>query len=189
MRRNVLPNLQERQNASAEAKKAMLEKFRASPGPDDPAVVERRAAREAMLAERNARAAQREAAKRMKPNWPSERSVRPRSPRRPNGKPRKWRHGPPPSKPSARRLPWPSKRPPATSGIRRARQQKSSAGRVRPSVRGRLSNGSPEPRSWRNDNFGRKHPSSRRPSPRTGENRAKFRIFSERHVPAVRPVW
>ena len=64
MRRNVLPNLQERQNASAEAKKAMLEKFRASPGPDDPAVVERRAAREAMLAERTARAAQREAAKR-----------------------------------------------------------------------------------------------------------------------------
>ena len=64
MRRNVLPNLQDRQNASAEAKKAMLEKFRASPGPDDPAVVERRAAREAMLAERAARAAQREAAKR-----------------------------------------------------------------------------------------------------------------------------
>src|SRR6476661_4818546 len=62
MRRNVLPNLQERQNASAEAKKAMLEKFRASPGPDDPAVVERRAAREAMLAERTARAAEREAA-------------------------------------------------------------------------------------------------------------------------------
>ena len=64
MRRNVLPNLQDRQSASAEAKKAMLEKFRASPGPDDPAVVERRAAREAMLAERAARAAQREAAKR-----------------------------------------------------------------------------------------------------------------------------
>jgi len=64
MRRNVLPNLQDRQNASADAKKAMLEKFRASPGPDDPAVVERRAAREAMLAERAARAAQREAAKR-----------------------------------------------------------------------------------------------------------------------------
>src|SRR3954467_9264404 len=63
MRRNVLPNLQDRQNASAEAKKAMLEKFRASPGPDDPAVVERRAGREDMLAERAARAAQREAAK------------------------------------------------------------------------------------------------------------------------------
>ena len=64
MRRNVLPNLQERQNASAQAKKAMLEKFRATPGPDDPGVQERRAAREAMLAGRAARTAQREAAKR-----------------------------------------------------------------------------------------------------------------------------
>jgi hypothetical protein len=64
MRRNVLPNLQDRQTASAEAKKALLEKFRASPGPDDPAVMQRRAAREAMLAERAARVAQREAAKR-----------------------------------------------------------------------------------------------------------------------------
>ena len=63
MRRNVLPNLQERQNASAQAKKAMLEKFRATPGPDDPGVQERRAAREAMLAERTVRTSQREAAK------------------------------------------------------------------------------------------------------------------------------
>jgi hypothetical protein len=60
----MVPDLRERQDASAQAKKAMLEKFRAAPGPDDPAVAERRAAREALLVERTARAAQREAAKR-----------------------------------------------------------------------------------------------------------------------------
>jgi hypothetical protein len=64
MRRNMVPDLRERQNASAQAKKAMLEKFRAAPGPDDPAVAERRAAREAMVVERTARAAQREVAQR-----------------------------------------------------------------------------------------------------------------------------
>src|SRR3954451_2821259 len=64
MRRNVLPNLQDRQSASAEAKKAMLEKFRATPGPDDPAVVERRGARGGLLAGRAARPPPRGAPKR-----------------------------------------------------------------------------------------------------------------------------
>jgi hypothetical protein len=64
MKKNVLPDFRQRQDDAAAAKKAMLGKFRATPGPDDPAVAERRRAREAMLAERAARAAQREAAKR-----------------------------------------------------------------------------------------------------------------------------
>jgi hypothetical protein len=64
MKRNVLPEFRQRQNDSVEAKKAMPEKFRVAPGPDDPAVADRRAAREAILAERTARAVKREAAKR-----------------------------------------------------------------------------------------------------------------------------
>ncbi|MGA7485609.1 MAG: DUF6481 family protein, partial [Xanthobacteraceae bacterium] len=64
MKTDGFRDLRQRQNDSAQAKKAMLEKFRARPGPDDPAVAERRTAREAILAERAARAAQREAAKR-----------------------------------------------------------------------------------------------------------------------------
>jgi len=64
MRRKMVPDLRERQEDSARAKKALLEKFRAAPGPADPAVAERRAAREALLVERTARAAQRETAKR-----------------------------------------------------------------------------------------------------------------------------
>jgi hypothetical protein len=44
------------------AKKAMLEKFRAELGPDDPVVAARRAARQAMQTERAARPAKRETA-------------------------------------------------------------------------------------------------------------------------------
>jgi hypothetical protein len=47
----MVPDLRERQEDSARAKKALLEKFRAAPGPEDPAVAERRAAREALLGE------------------------------------------------------------------------------------------------------------------------------------------
>ena len=35
----------ERRNTAAKARQAMLEKFRAKPSPDDPAVIERQAAR------------------------------------------------------------------------------------------------------------------------------------------------
>ena len=105
----------------------MLGKFRATPGPDDPAVAERRRAREAMLAERAARAAQREAAKRAhEPNWPGRRSAQQSSPRRLNGTPRKRGHGP---KPSARPLSWPNKKLPGTNAMRRERQRRSSGGR------------------------------------------------------------
>ena len=63
MKKSVVPDRWQRQNDAAQAKKALLEKFRAEPGPDDPVVAERRAAREVIHASRIARAAQREAAK------------------------------------------------------------------------------------------------------------------------------
>ncbi|MBA3517683.1 MAG: hypothetical protein H0T75_08600 [Rhizobiales bacterium] len=53
----------DRKNAAANAKKALLEKFRAKPGPDDPAVQERQAQRQAVSEAREARAAERKAAK------------------------------------------------------------------------------------------------------------------------------
>ena len=54
-------NFQERQQTAAEARKALLEKFKARPAPDDPAVLEREAKRRAIVAARAARAAEREA--------------------------------------------------------------------------------------------------------------------------------
>jgi hypothetical protein len=53
----------DRLGAAAQARKAQLEKFRAKPGPDDPAVIERQAARQAAAIARDARAAERKAAK------------------------------------------------------------------------------------------------------------------------------
>jgi len=53
----------ERLSAAADARRAALERFRARPGPDDPAVVARRAARQAVSEAREARAAEREAAR------------------------------------------------------------------------------------------------------------------------------
>jgi hypothetical protein len=53
----------ERLGAAAEAREAQLEKFRAQPGPDDPAVVERQAAHQAAALARDARAVERKAAK------------------------------------------------------------------------------------------------------------------------------
>ena len=53
----------ERLGAAAAARKAQLEKFRAKPGPDDPATVERQAARRAATIARDARAAERKTAK------------------------------------------------------------------------------------------------------------------------------
>jgi hypothetical protein len=63
MKRNIVPDFGQRQKESAQAKKAMLEKFRAAPGPDDPAVAQRQAAREKVVSERLTRAAKREAEK------------------------------------------------------------------------------------------------------------------------------
>jgi hypothetical protein len=45
----------ERLNAAADAKKALLDKFRAQAGPEDPAVVERQAARKAVSEARDVR--------------------------------------------------------------------------------------------------------------------------------------
>jgi hypothetical protein len=53
----------ERLSTAAAARKATLERFRAKPGPDDPAVAERRAARQALVVAREARLADREAAR------------------------------------------------------------------------------------------------------------------------------
>lgn len=48
---------------AALAKKAMLERFKAKPPPDDPAVIERQAAQRAVVDAREARAAERKAAR------------------------------------------------------------------------------------------------------------------------------
>ena len=53
----------ERLSAAAEARKVQLDKFRAKPGPNDPAVVERQAARRAAVIARDVRAAERKIAK------------------------------------------------------------------------------------------------------------------------------
>jgi hypothetical protein len=53
----------ERLNSSASAKQAMLHRFKARPAADDPAVVEQRAARQALVAAREQRLAERAAAK------------------------------------------------------------------------------------------------------------------------------
>jgi hypothetical protein len=57
------PNFADRQKAAQEARKNILEKFRAKPGPDDPAVLRRQAEREALAAERAKAKLAREAAK------------------------------------------------------------------------------------------------------------------------------
>jgi hypothetical protein len=56
-------NFNERLSTAAHAKKALLDKFRARPAADDPAVVEQRAARQAVSDARAARIAEREAAR------------------------------------------------------------------------------------------------------------------------------
>ena len=56
-------NYQDRQTASAKAKSALLERFRARPAPDSPEVLEQQAARAAIAAARNARIAERQAAR------------------------------------------------------------------------------------------------------------------------------
>src|SRR4051812_41054585 len=53
----------EKLSAAANAKKALLDKFRARPGPDDPAVREREEARRSVVAAREERAAERERAR------------------------------------------------------------------------------------------------------------------------------
>ena len=53
----------DRLSAAADAQKAKLEKFRSRPAPDDPAVLERKAARQAIVAAREVREAEREAAR------------------------------------------------------------------------------------------------------------------------------
>jgi hypothetical protein len=53
----------DRQASAAKAKQAMLEKFRAKPGPDDPATIERQKARQAIIVAREERERERERAR------------------------------------------------------------------------------------------------------------------------------
>ncbi|PSC03088.1 hypothetical protein SLNSH_20925 [Alsobacter soli] len=53
-------SLEARQKAAQASRKAMLERFSARPGPDDPATVKKRAAREAINAARGVRRAEAE---------------------------------------------------------------------------------------------------------------------------------
>ncbi len=54
-------SFQDRQKTAAEARKALLEKFKSRPAEDDPVVIEREAKRREIAAAREARAAEREA--------------------------------------------------------------------------------------------------------------------------------
>ncbi|MGI9521164.1 MAG: DUF6481 family protein [Hyphomicrobiaceae bacterium] len=58
-------NLIERLQTSKQAKQALLQKIKARPGPDDPAVKERRAKRQEIAAAREARTKEREIAKKL----------------------------------------------------------------------------------------------------------------------------
>jgi len=57
------PSFADRQKAAMEARKSILDKFKAKPGPDDPAVLQRQAEREAQAATRAAAKLARDAAK------------------------------------------------------------------------------------------------------------------------------
>jgi hypothetical protein len=57
------PSFADRQKAAQEARKSILEKFRAKPGLDDPAVIQRQAEREAQAADRAKAKQARDAAK------------------------------------------------------------------------------------------------------------------------------
>src|SRR5580692_9901822 len=57
------PSFADRQKAAQQAKQNILNKFRSQPGPDDPAVMQRQAEREAQAAERAKAKLAREAAK------------------------------------------------------------------------------------------------------------------------------
>jgi Family of unknown function (DUF6481) len=57
------PGFADRQKAAQQAKRDLLNKFRAQPGPDDPEVTKRRAEREAVVARREQTKLERETAK------------------------------------------------------------------------------------------------------------------------------
>jgi hypothetical protein len=57
------PSFADRQKAAQQARQDILNKFKSQPGPDDPAVAQRRAEREAQAAERTKAKQVREAAK------------------------------------------------------------------------------------------------------------------------------
>lgn len=64
LRNQVNKTFADRRNDAADAKKKLLEKFKAAPAPDDPEMVAKRAEREAVAAAREERRAERERLKR-----------------------------------------------------------------------------------------------------------------------------
>lgn len=63
MSNNNDPSFQDRRNHASAAKKSLLAKFRTALNPDDPVAIEKRRQREAIVAARSERVAQREAAR------------------------------------------------------------------------------------------------------------------------------
>ena len=123
------PDVLERRNNAAAVKKAMLEKFRAVAL--DPVLAEQqRAKRVAVNEAREARIAEREAARKVRDagsGHPRPR-VRPSSPRRRNARPRQPRRSPRLRRPNAHSRWRPSKKPSATPATRPAKPPKRSAG-------------------------------------------------------------
>ena len=83
----------ERRTAAIEAKKALLEKFKAKPAPDDPAVLAKQAERKAILEAREKRAAEKEKLRQEKLAREARRARRARS-RRGSGTHRRGRSSP-----------------------------------------------------------------------------------------------
>jgi hypothetical protein len=64
MKKSANPDFHDRRSDAAEARQALLAKFRAAPRPDDPAMIEKRREREAIAKAREARHAENERARR-----------------------------------------------------------------------------------------------------------------------------
>lgn len=64
MRNKTNPDFHDRRRDAAEARQALLAKFRAAPGPDDPVMIEKRRERQAIANARAARQAENERARR-----------------------------------------------------------------------------------------------------------------------------
>ena len=79
----------ERRTAAIEAKKALLEKFKAKPAPDDPAVLAKQAERKAILEAREKRAAEKEKLRQEKLAREAEERAEREAPRKRHASPRK----------------------------------------------------------------------------------------------------
>src|ERR1700732_5163857 len=141
------PNFADRQKAAQQARQDILNKFRNQPGPDDPAVMQRRAEREAPAARRARRrrgGAQRQNS-RARPQRPSRNALKRKPPYKPQlnspAKRKKRQHGKRHSKPNAR--------PHAMRAVPPARSEDSwprrSVARLRPHEKTLIKTGPPRP--------------------------------------------